>query len=122
MLVSLPLIAVHEPPYGPIGLTIFIVAVLLFVRRAGNGAGTGRATSEAAGFRPDRLTKSAQVPLPTVVRSSDLHPRTDAGAGRQHNEDVEDCSFLAPSGRSNRGRGLHVLSISHAVSHGRTRA
>ena len=33
MLVSLPLIAIHEPPFGPIGLALFIVAVLLFVRR-----------------------------------------------------------------------------------------
>jgi hypothetical protein len=33
MLLSLPLIAVHEPPYGPIGLALFIVALLLFARQ-----------------------------------------------------------------------------------------
>lgn len=33
MLLSLPLIAIHEPPFGPAGLTIFIVAVLLLVRQ-----------------------------------------------------------------------------------------
>ena len=33
MLLSLPLIAVHEPPYGPIGLAVFIGALLLFVRQ-----------------------------------------------------------------------------------------
>jgi hypothetical protein len=33
MVLSLPLIAVHEPPFGPAGLTMFIVAVLLFVRQ-----------------------------------------------------------------------------------------
>ena len=33
MLLALPLIAIHEPPFGPIGLALFIAAVLLFVRR-----------------------------------------------------------------------------------------
>lgn len=33
MLLSLPLIAVHEPPFGPVGLALFIVAVLLLVRQ-----------------------------------------------------------------------------------------
>jgi hypothetical protein len=33
MLLSVPLIAVHEPPFGPVGLPIFIVAVLLLVRQ-----------------------------------------------------------------------------------------
>jgi hypothetical protein len=33
MLLSLPLIAVHEPPYGPIGLALFIAATLLFARQ-----------------------------------------------------------------------------------------
>lgn len=33
MLLSLPLIAIHEPPYGPIGLALFIVAMLLFARQ-----------------------------------------------------------------------------------------
>jgi hypothetical protein len=33
MVISLPLIAIHEPPFGPVGLALFIVAVLLFVRR-----------------------------------------------------------------------------------------
>ena len=32
MLLALPLIAVHEPPFGPVGLALFIVAVLLFAR------------------------------------------------------------------------------------------
>ena len=34
MLVSIPLIAIHEPPMGPVGLALFIVAVLLFVRES----------------------------------------------------------------------------------------
>jgi hypothetical protein len=33
MLLALPLIALHEPPFGPIGLALFIGAVLLFARR-----------------------------------------------------------------------------------------
>jgi hypothetical protein len=32
MLLALPLIAIHEPPFGPVGLALFIVAVLLFAR------------------------------------------------------------------------------------------
>jgi hypothetical protein len=33
MLLALPLIAIHEPPFGPIGLALFIGAVLLFARQ-----------------------------------------------------------------------------------------
>jgi hypothetical protein len=33
MLLALPLIAVHEPPFGPIGLALFIAAVLLLARQ-----------------------------------------------------------------------------------------
>jgi hypothetical protein len=33
MLLSLPLIAIHEPPFGPVGLALFIVAALLYVRQ-----------------------------------------------------------------------------------------
>ena len=33
MLLSLPLIAIHEPPFGPVGLAVFIGAVLLLVRQ-----------------------------------------------------------------------------------------
>jgi hypothetical protein len=33
MLLSLPLIAIHEPPFGPVGLGLFVAAVLLFVRQ-----------------------------------------------------------------------------------------
>jgi hypothetical protein len=33
MLLSLPLIAIHEPPFGPVGLSLFIVAALLLVRQ-----------------------------------------------------------------------------------------
>jgi hypothetical protein len=33
MLLSIPLIAIHEPPFGPIGLAIFIGAVVLIVRQ-----------------------------------------------------------------------------------------
>ncbi len=33
ILLSLPLIALHEPPFGPIGLALFIGAVVLFARR-----------------------------------------------------------------------------------------
>lgn len=33
MVLSLPLIAVHEPPFGPVGLALFIGAVLLLVRK-----------------------------------------------------------------------------------------
>lgn len=32
MLLALPLIAIHEPPFGPVGLAMFIGAALLFVR------------------------------------------------------------------------------------------
>ena len=34
MLLCVPLIAIHEPPFGPIGLAMFILAVVLFVRQA----------------------------------------------------------------------------------------
>ena len=33
MLVALPLITIHEPPFGPAGLAIFIAAVILFARQ-----------------------------------------------------------------------------------------
>jgi hypothetical protein len=33
MLLSLPLIAIHEPPFGPVGLAMVIGAILLFVRQ-----------------------------------------------------------------------------------------
>jgi hypothetical protein len=33
ILLALPLIAIHEPPFGPIGLALFIGAVVLFARR-----------------------------------------------------------------------------------------
>jgi len=33
MVVSMPLIAVHEPPFGPIGLALFILAMLLLARQ-----------------------------------------------------------------------------------------
>jgi hypothetical protein len=33
MLLSIPLVAIHEPPYGPVGLAMFMVAVVLFARR-----------------------------------------------------------------------------------------
>lgn len=32
-LLSMPLIAIHEPPYGPAGLAVFIVAALMVVRQ-----------------------------------------------------------------------------------------
>ena len=32
MLLSVPLIAVHEPPFGPVGLAVFIASVILIVR------------------------------------------------------------------------------------------
>jgi hypothetical protein len=35
LILSTPLIAIHEPPLGPIGLATFIVAVVLFVRQRG---------------------------------------------------------------------------------------
>ena len=44
MVLALPLIAIHEPPFGPIGLALFIVAILLFARRqaaAARPAGSG---------------------------------------------------------------------------------
>jgi hypothetical protein len=34
MLLCVPLIAIHEPPFGPLGLAMFILAVVLFVRQA----------------------------------------------------------------------------------------
>ena len=33
MLLAIPLIAIHEPPFGPVGLAMFIAAVLLLVRQ-----------------------------------------------------------------------------------------
>ena len=33
MLLAVPLIALHEPPFGPVGLAMFIAAVLLLVRQ-----------------------------------------------------------------------------------------
>jgi hypothetical protein len=33
ILLSLPLIALHEPPFGPVGLALFIGAVVLFARQ-----------------------------------------------------------------------------------------
>jgi hypothetical protein len=36
ILIAIPLIALHEPPFGPIGLAMFIGAVLLFVRHQGS--------------------------------------------------------------------------------------
>jgi hypothetical protein len=33
MIVAIPLIAIHEPPFGPLGLVLFIGAVLLIVRQ-----------------------------------------------------------------------------------------
>ena len=33
MLLCVPLIAIHEPPFGPIGLAMFILAIVLFVRQ-----------------------------------------------------------------------------------------
>ena len=44
MLLSVPLIAVHEPPFGPVGLAVFIVSLILIVRR--------RATAPAARSDP----------------------------------------------------------------------
>jgi hypothetical protein len=32
MVLTIPLIAIHEPPFGPIGLALFIAAVVLIVR------------------------------------------------------------------------------------------
>lgn len=32
MLLSVPLVAIHEPPFGPVGLVIFILAALPVVR------------------------------------------------------------------------------------------
>ena len=33
IMLSVPLIAIHEPPFGPVGLVMFIIAVILFVRQ-----------------------------------------------------------------------------------------
>jgi hypothetical protein len=38
MLLSIPLIAIHEPPFGPVGLAMFVVAALLFVREQSSSA------------------------------------------------------------------------------------
>jgi hypothetical protein len=48
MLVSLPLIAIHEPPFGPVGLGLFIVAVLVLARE--------RAPARAMRARPTTIT------------------------------------------------------------------
>ena len=39
MLVAVPLIALHEPPFGPVGLAMFIAAVLLLVRQQVSATG-----------------------------------------------------------------------------------
>jgi hypothetical protein len=36
MLLAIPLIALHEPPFGPIGLAVFTAAVLLLLRQQGS--------------------------------------------------------------------------------------
>ncbi len=33
IMLSVPLIAIHEPPFGPVGLVMFIIAVILLVRQ-----------------------------------------------------------------------------------------
>ena len=38
------LITAHPPPYGPVGLALFIAAVLLFVRSQAGGAAPARLT------------------------------------------------------------------------------
>ena len=38
MIVAIPLIALHEPPFGPVGLALFIGAVLLIVRQQASAA------------------------------------------------------------------------------------
>ena len=35
LILSIPFIALHEPPFGPIGLAMFIAAVVLLVRQIG---------------------------------------------------------------------------------------
>jgi hypothetical protein len=44
MLLALPLIAIHEPPFGPIGLGLFIAAILLFAREQSPTRAAGRTT------------------------------------------------------------------------------
>jgi hypothetical protein len=46
MLASIPLVALHEPPFGPIGLAMFVVAVLLFARQQGAVAAPGAPSIE----------------------------------------------------------------------------
>ncbi len=45
MLLSVPLIAVHEPPFGPVGLAVFIASVILIVRRRATAPATRSAPS-----------------------------------------------------------------------------
>ena len=53
MLLSLPLIAIHEPPFGPIGLALFIVAVLLFLHQmAPRGARSASAARRPVSREP----------------------------------------------------------------------
>jgi hypothetical protein len=51
MLLSIPLIAIHEPPFGPVGLVIFIAAALLVVRERGS--------------RPEPSARHLDQPVPT---------------------------------------------------------
>jgi hypothetical protein len=53
MLVSLPLIAIHEPPFGPVGLATFIVAVLLFVRPQATAPARTASPLSAQALAPD---------------------------------------------------------------------
>jgi hypothetical protein len=41
MIVAIPFIAIHEPPFGPVGLALFIAAVLLIARERASVATAG---------------------------------------------------------------------------------
>ncbi len=57
MLLAIPLIALHEPPFGPIGLALFIGAVVLFARRQA----AAPAESAAPLAPPEELLRPAGV-------------------------------------------------------------
>jgi hypothetical protein len=53
MVLAIPLITIHEPPYGPVGLAIFIAAVLLIARRqASVPAGSARPVEQPVSAQP----------------------------------------------------------------------
>ena len=52
IVLSVPLIAIHEPPFGPVGLAMFIIAVVLFVRQGTPEPSQSPAVDQSASAQP----------------------------------------------------------------------